>query len=181
MFVKPETVVRVLDILPGMKVADFGAGPGFYTIPIARRVGPPGKVYALDIRKEVLEIIRSKAQGERLFNIETLRANLEAKEGSHLKENSMDLVMISNILFQIENKKNLAEEAFRIIKPSGRVVMVEWDENKKSFGPSLVHRVNRQAAEEFFLKAGFAFEKEFDAGENHYGLIFKKNPKIISR
>ena len=174
-FVEPESVVKVIDILPGMKVADFGAGPGFYTIPIARRVGASGKVYALDIRKEILEIIRSKARTERLFNIETLRASLDQKEGSHLKDSSIDIVIISNILFQVEDKKGLAEEAYRIIKPKGRAVLVEWDEDKKAFGPPLLHRVNRQEAEKIFLKSGFTYEKEFDAGENHYGLILRKS------
>jgi len=174
MFVKPEAIAKVLDILPGMKVADFGAGAGFYTIPIAKKVGAAGKVYALDIRKEVLELIRSKSREMRLLNVETLLTDIEANEGSHLKDGSVDLVIISNILFQVEGKEKIAEEAFRILKPSGRVVIVEWDEEKKAFGPPLSHRVNRQAAEDFFLKAGFVFEKEFNAGENHYGIIFKR-------
>ena len=174
MFVDPDSIVKILDILPGMKVADCGAGSGFYSIPIAKRVGGAGKIYALDIRKESLEIIRSKAREQRLVNIEVLRANLDHKEGSHLKSDSVDLVIISNILFQMENKKHLAEEAYRILKPSGRVVLIEWDEEKKSFGPPLAHRVNRRDAEEIFLKIGFNFEKEFAAGENHYGLILKK-------
>lgn len=174
MFVKPEAIAKVLDILPGMKVADFGAGAGFYSIPIARKVGSAGKVYALDIRKEALELIRSRSRELRLLNIETLLTDLEAREGSHLKDGSVDMVIISNILFQVEGKKNIAEEAFRILKSSGRVVIVEWDEEKKVFGPALSHRVNRQAAEDFFLKTGFVFEKEFNAGENHYGIILKK-------
>jgi ubiquinone/menaquinone biosynthesis C-methylase UbiE len=174
MFVKPEAIVKNLDILPGMKVADFGAGAGFYTLPIAKRVGAAGKVYALDIRKEILELIRSKAREARLFNVDALRADLDDKEGSHLKSGSVDMVMISNILFQIENKKGLAEEAYRILRVNGRVVLVEWDEEKKSSGPPLAQRVNRRDAEEVFLKCGFVFEKEFNAGENHYGLIFKK-------
>lgn len=177
MFIDPEEVVKVLDILPGMKVADFGAGAGFYTLPIAKRVGASGKVFALDIRKEALEVIRSKAREGRLLNIEAIWSDLEAKEGSHLKENSADLIIASNILFQVENKSSIAQEAFRILKPGGRIVLVEWDEEKKSFGPPLAHLVNRQEAEQIFLKAGFAFEKEFNAGEHHYGLILKKSQK----
>ena len=156
MFIAPEAVVKNLDILPGMKVADFGAGAGFYTLVLAERVGASGKVWALDIRKEMLEVIRSKARQARL------------------KENSTDLVLISNLLFQVQDKKVLAEETSRILKPGGRVVLVEWDEEEKPLGPPLRQRVNRKAAEDIFLKTGFHFEKEFDAGENHYGLILKK-------
>ncbi len=175
MFIAPEAVVKNLDILPGMKVADFGAGAGFYTLVLAQRVGASGKVWALDIRKEMLEVIRSKARGAHLTNIETLWSDLEKQEGSHLKENSTDLVLISNLLFQVQDKKVLAEETFRILKPGGRVVLVEWAEEEKPVGPPLRERVNRKAAEDIFLKTGFSFEKEFDAGENHYGLILKKS------
>lgn len=175
MFIAPEAVVKNLDIRPGMKVADFGAGAGFYTLVLAQRVGASGKVWALDIRKEMLEVIRSKARGAHLTNIETLWSDLEKPEGSHLKENSTDLVLISNLLFQVQDKKILAEETFRILKSGGRVVLVEWAEEEKPVGPPLPERVNRKAAEDIFLKAGFHFEKEFDAGENHYGLILKKS------
>lgn len=175
MFVEPESIIKVLDVLPGMKVADFGSGAGFYTIPLAKRVGASGKTYAIDIRPDMLDIIRSKSIAGRLLNVETIRANLEEKEGSHLKDVSVDLVIISNVLFQVEDKNLLAEEAHRILKIGGRVVMIEWDEEKKSFGPPLSHRINRQEAEDVFLKNGFVFEKELNAGDNHYGLVLKKN------
>lgn len=173
-FVNPEEVVRNLDVRPGMKIADFGAGAGFYTLALAKRAGPSGKIIALDIRKEMLEVIRSKAREARLLNVETIWSDLEAKAGTHLKENSLDLVLISNLMFQVQKKENIAGEAFRILKPEGRVVLVEWAEEEKPFGPALKERVNRKAAEDIFLKVGFAFEKEFGAGENHYGLILKK-------
>ena len=108
MFVAPETIIKLLDILPGMKVADFGAGAGFYALAIAKRVGPSGKVFALDIRKEMLEVIRSRAREQKLLNVEAIWADLEAAEGSHLKENSIDFVIVSNVLFQVENRKGLA-------------------------------------------------------------------------
>ncbi|MBI2023935.1 methyltransferase domain-containing protein [Candidatus Giovannonibacteria bacterium] len=177
MFVEPESIIKVLDVLPGMKVADFGSGAGFYTIPLAKKVGAAGKTYAIDIRSDMLDIIRSKAIAGRLLNVEVIRADLEQKEGSHIKDETVDLVIISNVLFQVNDKSNLAREAFRILKKEGRVVMVEWDEEKKSFGPPLAHRINRQEAEDIFLKTGFVFDKELNAGDNHYGLILKKNKK----
>lgn len=173
-FTDPKAVIEVLDILPGMVAADFGSGAGGYTIPLAERLGNSGKVYALDIRKEMLEVVRSKARSFNLSNVETIWADLETSQGSHLKENSVDIVMISNILFQVENRKRLSDEVFRILKSGGRVVLVEWAEDKKPFGPPLKERVNRKEAEDLFLKTGFVFEKEFNAGEYHYGLVLKK-------
>jgi ubiquinone/menaquinone biosynthesis C-methylase UbiE len=174
MFINPQSVIENIDIRPGINVADFGCGAGFYTLPIAKRIGAGGRVYAIDIRREVLEIIRSKARVEGILNVETMWRDLEAKEGSHLKEGSIDLVIISNILFQVESKEMLSREAFRILKSGGRVVLVEWAEDKKSLGPPLKHRVNRKEAEDLFLKAGFDFEKELEANSDHYGLVLKK-------
>ncbi len=174
MFVDPKAVIEVASILPGSVVADFGAGPGFYAIPLAQRLGNAGKVYAFDIRKEMLEAVRSKAKALGLSNIETIWSDLEAPQGSHLKDAAVDLVMISNILFQVENKKAIAKEALRILKPGGKVLLVEWAEEEKPLGPPLKYRINRKEAEETFLAQGFIFDKEFNAGDQHYGLVLKK-------
>ncbi|MDP3784604.1 MAG: methyltransferase domain-containing protein [bacterium] len=173
-FINPKNAIEALDIRPGMTVADFGCGAGFYTIPFAQRLGETGKVYAFDIRAEMLEVVRSKARTFGLNNVEAVRADLERPEGSHLKAASTDLVIVSNILFQVEDKKTLAAEALRILKPGGRILAVEWSEEKFYFGPPLKSRLNRKEAEDIFLKAGLRFEKEFSAGDHHYGLIFQK-------
>lgn len=174
MFINPEKVLEAVSPRPGMRAADFGCGPGFYTIPLARRLGDSGKVYAFDVRPEMLEVVRSKARAQTLSNIETVWADLEVKAGTHLKSESLDLVIVSNILFQVEDKELLAKEAFRILKAEGRVLAVEWSEEKNFFGPPVKARLNRKECEELFLKAGFRFEKEFSAGEHHYGLVFRK-------
>ena len=174
MFVKPEEVIDTIDVRPGIKAADFGAGSGFYAIPLAKRVGPSGKVYAFDVRKEILEVIRSRARALGVGNIETIWTDLEKNKGSNLKDESIDLVIISNILFQLEDKHKLAAEAFRVLKQKGKVVLVEWTEEEKPIGPKLANRINRKDAEDIFVGAGFRFEKEFNPGEHHYGLILIK-------
>ncbi|MBI2610194.1 class I SAM-dependent methyltransferase [Candidatus Giovannonibacteria bacterium] len=174
MFVNPNHAIENLDLLPGMTGADFGVGPGFYALPAAKRLGNSGTLYAFDIRKEMLEITQSKAKSEGLTNIQAIAADLELPEGSHLKNETVDFILIANILFQVENKKNLARESFRILKKGGKVLLVEWAEEEKPFGPPLKYRINRKEAEEIFLHEGFFFSKEFKAGDHHYGLILKK-------
>jgi ubiquinone/menaquinone biosynthesis C-methylase UbiE len=173
-FVSPEKVIEDLDLRPGMAVADFGCGSGHYSVAAAKRVGKNGKVYALDIQKEMLEMVRAQAKLEHLDNIETIWTDLETQESSRFKENSVDLVIISNILFQAENKKQIIEEAYRIIKPGGKAVVIEWDRKEKKIGPPLEARISPQEAKKMFEEADFSFEKEFNPGENHYGFIFRK-------
>ncbi len=176
MFVSPAKVIGSLDLDPMMTVADFGCGSGHYSLEAARKIGKSGKVFAVDIQQEELSFVRSQAKLMGLANIETVWADLETPKATNLNENSVDLVIISNILFQAENKKQIIQEAFRILKTGGKTAIVEWDiENQTGvFGPQIDKRVSPQAAKDLFAEAGFAFEKEFNPGEHHYGLIFIK-------
>lgn len=174
MFVDPTQIIDSLEIEPGMVAADFGAGAGFYTVELAKKVGEGGKVYAIDIQKHMLDIIRSKARLNRLLNIETIWADLENVNSVPLKENTVDLVLISNILFQVEDKENLLKEAIRLLKPGGKVVVVEWRKNQLKFGPPPDRRISSQDVQKLFSENGLKLDKEVYAGEYHYGLVFKK-------
>ncbi|OGF63394.1 hypothetical protein A2926_03875 [Candidatus Giovannonibacteria bacterium RIFCSPLOWO2_01_FULL_44_40] len=174
-FLNPDGVIEAWDVRPGDKVADFGCGAGFFSVPLGSRVGSNGKIYALDIRPEALEATRAKVKLFHIFNIEPSRADLELPRGSGLRDGSVDKVLISNILFQAENKKAVADEAYRILKAGGSVMVVEWEEGGPTAGgPSLEYRVGKDEAKKILESAGFSFFKEFSAGSNHYGMIFSK-------
>ena len=173
-FLKPESVLEAWDVRPGDKIADFGCGAGFFAIPLAQRVGSQGKIYAFDIRPEALEATRAKTRLFHLLNVDTLRADLETALGSGLKNESVDKILIANILFQAESKEALASEALRILKAGGSLAVIEWSDEKNIGGPSLDHRLGKSEARQFFEKNSFVFFKEFNAGSHHYGLIFKK-------
>jgi len=125
-FLEPEKVVPFFGVKRGDHVADFGVGHGYFTIPLAREAGGDGKVYAIDIQQSALDVIRAKAAQEHLLNIEYVWADLEAPRGSHLKDQFVDFVLIANILFQVENKLGLMQEAYRVLRQGGRMAMVEW-------------------------------------------------------
>lgn len=174
-FLEPEKIVNLFGLEKGDHVADFGAGHGYYTIPLAELVGGDGKVYAIDIQKSVLDIIRTKAKLNHLLNIETIWADLEEENGSRIKEKYCDFVVISNILFQSEKKQEVLKEAYRILRDGGRLAMIEWDASTGNFGPAHDMRISREIARNLALDAGFEFDREFAAGTFHYGLLFKKS------
>lgn len=174
-FIKPEEVIKNFDLEPGMVVADFGCGFGHYVFEIAKVVGPRGLVYAIDVQKELLQAVKSRAEKEGLRNIEIIRADLEGQKGSSLANDLTDEVIISNILFQAEDKNKIAKEAYRILKNFGKAIVIDWEINDSKLGPSLDKRISKEKIKEIFLSAGFKLLKNFHAGENHYGIIFTKS------
>lgn len=158
----------------GARAADFGAGAGFFTIPLARVVGSEGRVFAIDIQKHNLDVIKAKARLEHLLNLEYVWGDLETAGGSKIKDGCVDFVIISNILFQAEKRQEVFREAFRVLAKGGGCAVIEWDESTFSFGPPMDMRVPKRAAQASAAAVGFEQEKEFEAGTHHYGLLFRK-------
>lgn len=173
-FLDPERVVDAIDIRPGMRIADFGSGHGYYTIPFAKRVGEKGKIYAFDVQETAVEAVRSHARLNHYANVEARRVNLETDHATGLHDGTVDIVFIANILFQAEDKPALIHEAHRILVPGGIVAIIEWRANGAPLGPPPSLRVSPQETEKLMTAAGFTKEREFDAGAAHYGIIFKK-------
>lgn len=168
MFSDPASNLAKLGLNDGMKVADIGAGSGFYAIEAARRVGASGKVFAIDVQKELLERMRNAGLAQRLNNIEAVWANAEKIGGTKLKEGAVDRVIASNVLFQIEKPDDFALEMKRILKQGGKILIVDWSE-VSTLGPK--NLFPSQKAQTLFEKNGFALEQAFNAGDHHYGLV----------
>jgi ubiquinone/menaquinone biosynthesis C-methylase UbiE len=171
MFSDPATNLNKLGLTDGMKVVDLGAGSGFYSIEAAKRVGATGRIYAVDVQKDLLERLRSVASSQGLHNIEVVWGNAEKIGGTKIRESIADRVVASNILFQIEKPDDFALEIKRVTKPGGKVLVVDWSE-VSALSPKTV--VSEMQAKALFEKAGFKLEQSFGAGDHHYGLIFTR-------
>lgn len=174
MFSDPENNVRQFGLTPGMVVADFGSGSGFYSITAAKAVAPSGKVFAVDIQKDLLQKLKNGAREKHLNNIDVVWGDLEHLGGTKLRENSIDAVIICNLFFQIDNKDALCLEAKRILRPNARVMVVDWAGSFGGIGPAEKDVVTKIEAAAFFLDHGFILDREIAAGAEHYGLIFRK-------
>lgn len=173
-FMNPEKIVAGFGLHEGMKVADFGSGAGYFTILIGQKVGKEGRAYALDIQESALESVGAKSKAAGLENVETIRANLEILGGSSLSDGSQDMVLLANILFQSEKKQNIIIEALRVLKSGGVLVVIDWKKGSGGFGPPEDLRTDDLVMQSLVNNEGVAFEKNIDAGQFHYGMIFRK-------
>ncbi|MFA6097264.1 MAG: class I SAM-dependent methyltransferase [Candidatus Paceibacterota bacterium] len=171
-FLNPEKIVDSLIIKGGYRVADFGCGAGYFTIPIAKKVSNGGKVYAIDVLTDSLEAVKSKAKLFGLLNIETVRANVESVGGTKIKDRSLDLVVLANILFQCNDYNSVFSEAKRILKDSGEVVIIDWVPDSVKMGPKYEHCLSKDDVKKLAIRNGFRFMREIDAGDRHYGMLF---------
>lgn len=172
-FAHPSRNVAALGIEGGMHVADFGAGSGAYTLAIAERLGGTGVIYAIDVQRDLLRRIHNEALKRGYKNVEVVWGDLEVPRASKLADHSIDLVLISNLLFQVPDKLPVLREARRIVKPLGHVAIIDWTESFGGMGPIEADVLPKESALKLAGRAGLSLEKEFAAGAYHYGFIFR--------
>lgn len=172
-FADPKKILNQLNLHDGLVVADIGAGSGHYTLEAARRVAPDGKVFAIDIQQELLARIKSDAHKHKIHNVEVIHGDIEQKGGMKLKEESVDVAIVSNVLFQAENKEEAVAEIYRIMKPGGKVLFIDWSDTVSGVGPGKQHLVSEAKAKALFEAHQFSLTGTFNPGDHHYGLLFK--------
>lgn len=162
-----------------MRVADFGAGSGAYTLAMAERVGAHGRVYAIDIQKDLLKRLSHEVSRAGLKNVDVLWADLETLKASKLADHSIDFVLISNLLFQTHDKIRVLREAKRIVHMKGRVAIIEWSESFGGMGPIASDVLKKNEAAKLLIEAGLELVEEFRAGAHHYGLLCKPAHSLL--
>ncbi len=173
-FLNPQEIISKLGMEQGIAVADFGCGAGYFSLTAAKRIGEDGRVYSFDILPQKLESVESQAKSAGLTNIITKRANLENKNGSGLDPESVDWVIMKDMLFQNKEKDGILVEAERVLKSGGRVLAIEWNMEDLSIGPAKSLRIYKEVLIELAGRVGLKLDKEIKVGDFHYGLVFVK-------
>jgi ubiquinone/menaquinone biosynthesis C-methylase UbiE len=175
MFSDPEKIVPYFGLTDGQAVADFGAGSGHYSLAIAKRVGDRGKVYAVDVQKELLSRLEAEAKSAKIRNIHLVWGNVEKLGGTKLGEGMVDSVVIANLLLLTDAKYTVALEAKRILRAGGKVAVIDWTEPPARLEGGQAPALSADEAKRIFAEAGFIFLNDFPAGEHHFGLLFQKS------
>ena len=173
-FLNPSDVLKQLELHKDMVAADFGCGSGGWVIPLAK-ILEDGKVYAIDILEEPLSALRAKTKLEKILNIEVIKSDIE--KTSRLLENSCDLVLMTNLLFEVADIKKVLEEGKRVLRAGGKILVVDWTPpthhpEESKIGPE--KKVSLKEVKKIAEEIGLESEKEFEASPYHWGLIFTK-------
>lgn len=171
-FSDPRENVQHLALREGMRVGDFGAGTGHYARAASMAVGASGKIYAVDVQEDLLKHLKLNLLEHHRRNIETVWGDIEKSGGTHLKDASLDAVIVANTLCQIDDARAMLAEIRRTLKPGGKVLVVDWAGSYGGMGPAPERVVPEHIAEELFISGGFYKEKSFRGGPHHYGVVF---------
>jgi ubiquinone/menaquinone biosynthesis C-methylase UbiE len=134
---KPDQIMDALKIVDGSVVAEIGAGGGWFTIQLARRVGPSGLVYAEDIQPLMIEALKRRVQRENLTNVRTVLGTTQNSRLPH----GLDAILIVGAYHEMENPVAVLKDAADSLKPQGRIGVVEYTPGAGGPGPDPDQRV----------------------------------------
>ena len=172
----PEPVLKHLDVSEGIRVADLGCGRlGYFVLPVAKMIGPKGTVFAVDIIKEILKSVESRAKLSGFLNVKTVWSDIEKVNATAIASESLDIVLLVNVLFQVKEHESVIKEGTRLLKPGGKMLVIDWKMIHAPFGPVKEQRVKEEDVKKWAKNQKLALKEEFNAGEYHFGLIFTKS------
>jgi ubiquinone/menaquinone biosynthesis C-methylase UbiE len=166
---QPRSLLRSLGLKSGDAIADIGCGPGFFTLPAAEIVGPDGIVVAADIQGEMLTTVRVRAAEQGLANVRLIKTG---ETELPLPEQTFDVVVAAFVLHEVPRHATFLRKMARLLKPGGRLAVLEWQKHETEFGPPLEDRIAPDDLISDAAAAGLRLSKRRELGEDQYQCTF---------
>jgi len=167
----PAKALALLDLRPGMVVADIGAGSGYMTVRIAPLVGTTGKVYAEDIQPALLQLVQARALAAHLSNVEVV---LGSDTDTKLPENTIDLALLVDVYHEFHHPQEMLRSIRRALKPGGRLVLIEYRKEDATLPIAPTHRMSVAEAMAEVDAEGFAFDRDVETLPRQHVIVFHK-------
>ena len=167
----PESALDQMGVQRGLTVADIGAGTGYFSIRLARRVGPTGRVYANDVQPEMLDRIRQKSEKLDLRNIETV---LGSEADPKLPAGKMDLILMVDVYHEFSQPQRMLDAIRTALKPDGRLVQLEYRKEDPTIPIRPDHKMSIPEVKTEVEAEGFKLEKVLDTLPRQHLFIFVK-------
>lgn len=161
-----------------MTFVDMGCGDGFFAVPAAKKVGPTGMVYAADIDPNAIARLQRAAQRDLVKNVVT---RVGAAEETVFCESCADHVFLGIVLHDFRNPNLVLQNARKMLKPSGKLVDLDWKKIHMGFGPPYEIRFDENKAAALIRKNSFTIEEVKDSGKYHYIVIARPSQASIDR
>jgi len=155
----PSKALDALELKPGMVVADIGAGSGYYSSRIAKRVGPTGRVYATDIQPGMIEILDRRIKSEGVTNITTV---LGGMDDPRLPPASIDLAIMVDVYHELQQPQVFLQRLKETFKPNGRLVLLEFRKEDPKVPILEVHKMSVAEVKQEMEAEGFVLDKVID-------------------
>lgn len=168
---KPERVLRALGVRRGEVIADVGAGPGFWTLPLARRVGRRGHVFALDPEPAALDVLRRRLAKARVRNVTPV---LNDDTAPMLPDRACDLAVIVNVYHHFAEPAAFLKRVARCLKPGGRLVNIDWADRDTPIGPPARRRIPPAVFLKDARRAGLVLVKEHEFLPYQYFVVLRR-------
>jgi arsenite methyltransferase len=166
---KPEQVLEALGVTEGQRIADIGAGSGYFALRLAQRAGASGRVFAVDISREMLAHLESRANKAGLSNIDTI---LAPPDDPNLPAASIDLVFFCDVWHHIDDQAGYLEKLKRALRPSGQIVMIDFQKRELPVGPPADMKIARDDLVRQLAAHGFRLAREHTFLPYQYFLVF---------
>ena len=170
---RPDLALDLIGINKGSAVADVGAGVGYFSLRLAKRVGQEGKVYANDIQPKMLALLKENAERAGLTNIELVQGT---ETDPHLPANTIDLVLLVDVYHEFSNPTEMLDGIRSSLKPDGRLVLLEYRKEDPAVPIREEHKMTVQQVKDELAPQGFLLEKVLGELPRQHILIFRKKP-----
>lgn len=167
---RPSRAIEALALEPGMVVADFGAGSGYYTERLARAVGPTGRVLAVDLQPEMLQLVGRRATRLGLTNIELVRST---PDDPRLPEGRVDLILMVDVYHELASPQRVLRAMKAALSSRGRIAIVEFRKEDPRVPIREEHKMSVAQAEQEFGAEGYVLDRRVDSLPWQHLLVFK--------
>lgn len=167
---RPSRAIRELQLQPGMTVVDFGAGSGYYTERLAKAVGPSGKVIAVDLQPEMLEMLGARAKKRGLTNVELVRST---EDDPRLPTGTVDLILMVDVYHELAAPQRMLRQMKAALSPRGRIAIVEFRKEDPNVPIREEHKMSVAQAVQEFGAEGYVLDRRVDSLPWQHLLLFK--------
>lgn len=169
---------KQLKLAPGMAVCDLGCGNGYWTLPMARDVGEGGKVYAVDIQREMLQKLRQRSSKYKLNNIEPVLGKVD---DPNLPANQMDLVLMVDVYHEFSHPESMLWGIRRSLKPKGVVALLEYREEDPNVPIKPLHKMSKRQIMKEYTANGFKLVREFNELPWQHLMFFARDDSPLEK